>query len=275
MHTGKQIRMNRLWKHKRSLIIPFDHGIYSGREKGLEDPRKLAERIAKTGVDGILISPGILKQVASVIGDLGVMLRIDGGLTKYSMQADDYRTIYSVRDALKLGSDAVIVMTFVGTPYEHVSLQRLGETAADGDRFGVPVVAEVLPPALLENHFGRDMRAVPRLGETIAEEIAHVTRIGMEHGADIIKTRFEGSVSSFRETVKSCGVPVIVAGGPRTDNSDESLLRLAHNAILAGAAGIVFGRNVWQHPKLERMVKALAVIVHEEESVEKALRLLV
>jgi fructose-bisphosphate aldolase, class I len=274
MHIGKQIRINRLWKHKRSLIIPFDHGIYSGREKGLEDPRRLAEKIARTKADGILVSPGVLKQIAEVIGDLGIILRIDGGLTKYSVEAGDYRILYSVEDAVVLGADSVIVMTFVGTPFEPVSLERLGEIAAEGDRLGVPVTAEVLPPSLLQNHFGRDMHAVQRKGESTAEEIAHVTRIGVEHGADIIKTRFEGSVKSFRNAVTSCGVPVIVAGGPRTDDSDESLLRLAHNSVSAGAAGIVFGRNVWQHPNMDRMIDALSAVVHDDESVDKALLLL-
>jgi DhnA family fructose-bisphosphate aldolase class Ia len=32
MNTGKQIRLNRFWKHERTLIIPFDHGLHSGVE---------------------------------------------------------------------------------------------------------------------------------------------------------------------------------------------------------------------------------------------------
>ena len=69
-------------------------------------------------------------------------------------------------------------------------------------------------------------------------------------------------------------VLVIVAGGPKLGTTEESVLRLAHDSVRAGAAGIIFGRNVWQHPKMEKLINAICAIVHEEESVESARKLM-
>jgi DhnA family fructose-bisphosphate aldolase class Ia len=65
-----------------------------------------------------------------------------------------------------------------------------------------------------------------------------------------------------------------VAGGPLLGEGDEALLRLAADCVKADAHGIIFGRNVWQHPKMEKMIAALCAIVHEDESVRSALKLL-
>jgi DhnA family fructose-bisphosphate aldolase class Ia len=274
MNTGKQIRIHRFWKHERSLIIPFDHALHSGVVKGLEHPERLAEIVAASPADGILVTPGVLKKIAPIVKHLGVMLRIDGAFTTYTPEPGDYNSLYSVQDAVHLGADAVIVMTFVGTNYEQYSLTRLGQTAADGDFYGMPVVAEILPAALLNNHFNREMGAVYDEKESIVDHIMHISRIGMEHGADIIKTRYHGDSESFKKVVEMSGVPVIVAGGPKVDNTDEAFLQLIHDIVQSGAAGIVFGRNIWQHPNVEKIIRAIAVIVHENESVKNALKLL-
>ena len=118
------------------------------------------------------------------------------------------------------------------------------------------------------------MFASPGRGYDAGEETRNVCRIAAEAGADIIKTRYTGHVEQFRSVVQTCGAPVIVAGGPNTNGTDESLLQLAHDCIRAGAAGIVFGRNVWQHPRMERLIDAICAIVHDGETVAAAKKLL-
>jgi class I fructose-bisphosphate aldolase len=281
VQTGKQIRLRRLWKHRRAVFIPYDHGAYSGGVPGLEDPRRLTERIARTAADGILVTPGTLKQIASAVGDLAVILRLDGGVTKFSPELADYAEMAPVAEAARLGADAAIVFTFIGTPDERDSLKRLGATAIEADAWGLALIAEILPPALLANHFGRVQGDV-KVSDTVLEaQSVDAARLGSESGADIIKTRFTGNVAGFRRVLRSCGLPVIVAGGPplhgtsRPERGSEvRLLQLAYDAIRAGAAGIIFGRNVWQHPRMEKVIAALCAIVHDEESVESARKLL-
>ncbi len=273
MQTGKQIRLNKIWRHKRAVIVPFDHAAYSGPSEGIEDLRQLTERIAKTDADAILVNPGSLELIAPVLGGLSVILRLDGGFTKYSSAPADYRTMCPPENALSLGADAGIVFTFVGTAHETESLERLGRTAADASNIGLPLIAEILPPSLLNNHFGSTMFATPKKGN-VFEETLSVARIGAEAGADVIKTRYTGNVKQFREIVRQCGARVIVAGGPNLNGTDKQLLQLAFDCVQADAAGIIFGRNVWQHPKMESLIAALCAIVHEDETVSAALKLL-
>jgi fructose-bisphosphate aldolase / 2-amino-3,7-dideoxy-D-threo-hept-6-ulosonate synthase len=275
MHPGKTVRLQKLWKHKRNVLIPFDHANYSGPVPGIEDTLRLTERIAGTEADGILITPGVLKHVAQAVGDLGIILRIDGGFTKYSTEQRDYEELCSIEDAIRLGADAAIIFTFLNTDAEAVSARRLGKTAMEADRWGFPLVSEILPRALLNNHFGTNVFALKE-GTTpdVFEETRTAVRIGAEAGADVIKTRYTGNIDQFREIVRSAGARVIVAGGPLLGEGDEALLRLAADCVKADADGIIFGRNVWQHPKMEKLIAALCAIVHDDESVRNALKLL-
>lgn len=274
MHTGKEVRLRRIWKHKRAVIIPFDHGQYGGVPAGLEDPRALTERIAATDADAVLVTPRILESILPGLGQLGVILRLDGGFTKYTPVAGDYASVCSVEHAVRLGADAGIVFTFVGTEFDSASLQRLGSTAEQSDSWGLPLVSEVLAPSILNNHFERRIFSEHNRTKSDEEETQVVARIAVEHGADIIKTRYSGSVDSFRKVVSSCGAKVIVAGGPNTEKDDEALLRFASECVESGAAGIVFGRKVWQHPRMEKLVAALCAIVHRDEPVTSAMKLL-
>jgi fructose-bisphosphate aldolase/2-amino-3,7-dideoxy-D-threo-hept-6-ulosonate synthase len=275
MHPGKEVRLQKLWKHKRSVLIPFDHANYSGPVPGIEDTLRLTERIASTETDGILLTPGVLKHVAPVVGDLGIILRIDGGFTKYTTEQRDFEELCPIEDAVRLGADAVIIFTFLNTAAEAVSVKRLGRTAVDADHWGVPLVAEILPRSLLNNHFGTQM-FTPGQGSKpdLFDETRTAVRIGAEVGADVVKTRFTGDIEQFRAIVRSAGAKVIVAGGPLLGEGDEALLRLAAECVKAEADGIIFGRNVWQHPKMEKLIAALCAVVHEDESVRSAMKLL-
>jgi len=274
MTTGTTLRLRRIWKHERTVIIPFDHGQYGGVPDGLEYPERLTEQIASTPADAVLVTPGVLSRIAPFLGSLGVVLRLDGAFTKYSPSAGDYETVCTVPDAVRLGADAGIVFTFVGTEFDAASLARLGGVSQEAEQWGLPLASEVLAPSLLDNHFERKIFKAAG-GESLEEETTTVARIAAEHGAQIVKTRYSGSIDAFKRTVETCGAKVIVAGGPvGADKSDEGLLKLAHDTVQAGAAGIVFGRSVWQSPNMKKLIQALCAIVHEGATVASASKLL-
>src|SRR6266581_4595305 len=50
-----------------------------------------------------------------------------------------------------------------------------------------------------------------------------------ELGADVVKTLYTGSPDTFREVVRGCPVPVVVAGGPKLD-SDRAALEMVEGA---------------------------------------------
>ncbi len=274
MVTGKEVRMQRIWKHRRAVIVPYDHGGFGGPQAGIEDLLRLTERLARTKADGILVSAGILPHIAPAVGQLGIVARLDGGFTRFATDVSDYEQLWSVSDAVTLGADAAIVFTFVGTSVERHSLHRLGAAAVDAHARGVPLISEIIPPSLLNNHFGMTIFPKPSKNANISEEISRTIRIGAEAGADIIKTRYNGNPDQFRRAVKACPAKVIVAGGPLASGSDDAVLELAAECVQAEADGIIFGRTVWQHPKMEKLIAALCAIVHEEDSVTHARKLL-
>ncbi len=49
---------------------------------------------------------------------------------------------------------------------------------------------------------------------------------------------------------------------------------MIRGAIDAGGKGVAIGRNVFQHEDPTRMTKAIAAIVHRDQSVEEAMMIL-
>ena len=72
--------------------------------------------------------------------------------------------------------------------------------------------------------------------------------------------------------MRTARVPVLVRGGGRI--SDEEVLRITAEVLAAGAAGLVYGRNVIQHDDPTAMTRALAALVHEHATADAALALL-
>jgi len=79
----------------------------------------------------------------------------------------------------------------------------------------------------------------------------------VEFGADLIKTVY---VEQFDQLTKIVPVPVLALGGAKTSRPVEAF-EIAYRAIQKGAAGVVFGRNVFQAKKPEAFLEALIAVV--------------
>ncbi len=268
---GKQIRLRRFFRHGRTVIIPMDHPMYGGPVPGLEDPASIVEKIAKTEADGILISPWLIQRVSDVAKQLAICARLDGGNSSLGKHIDQACNVVSVEQALQFGAEMVAVNIFVGGDNEPDMFKKLGDTAMDCERWGMPLLAEMIPSSALEHHYGRQAKG--KKDPTKEDPVEIVTRMGAEYGGDMIKTIFSGNIDEFKRVIKHATVPVVVAGGPKT-GSDSEFLTMVKDCMQAGAAGITMGRNVWQRPRIEGMIAALCAIVHHDASVKEALGLL-
>jgi DhnA family fructose-bisphosphate aldolase class Ia len=81
-----------------------------------------------------------------------------------------------------------------------------------------------------------------------------------ELGADLIKTEYSGDPDSMRTVVRSCPVPILVLGGSRS-GSDEDVLRVARDIAKTGAAGVFFGRNVFQAENMLRLIQQIRAVL--------------
>ena len=147
----------------------------------------------------------------------------------------------TVEQAVRLGADGVVVNATIGAPHETAELEKVGTVASEARTWGVPLLAEMLSQRMMDNHMDFSGNGDGGLPVDIANEVSMASRIGVELGADAIKTRYPGDPDSFRRIVKSVGRPVLVAGGPRRDTGLQSTLRLVDEVLEAGASGLVFG----------------------------------
>ena len=271
MSIGKTLRMRRLMRTGRVLIVAVDHGNAAGVVPGLEDPVEVIKMAAQAGADGILVTPGILEQAIDAVGDLAIILRIDGCVS--ILGSGPMQLFSSVEQAVRLGVDGVVVNATIGASHETAELEKVGIVASEGRTWGLPVLAEMLSQRMMDDHMDFSGNGDGGLPVDIANEVSMASRIGAELGADAIKTRYPGDPDSFRKIVKSAGRPVLVAGGPRRDAGLQSTLCLVDEVMEAGASGLVFGRIVWQYPEPMAMIRALSAMVHDDATVEEAFEL--
>ncbi|MCD6237903.1 MAG: fructose-bisphosphate aldolase [Thermotogae bacterium] len=255
-------RMYRIFKEDgKTLIVAMDHGSVMNVFPDLLETKKVLGSIVTNGVDAFLTTFGIVKNFWKVLKDTGIILRIDGGVSSIPAENKDYNQLFSVEDALRLGADAVACMGMPGTTYESRTLSYLSEIVADAHKWQVPVMAEMIPGGFMK----RELHT--------PENITISSRIGVELGADFIKTEYSGDTKSFKNMVEGVYKPIVVLGGAKSDDP-ASLLRMVKEAIDSGASGVAIGRNIWGYPDPGKITAALRGIVHENKSVEEALNIL-
>ena len=100
-------------------------------------------------------------------------------------------------------------------------------------------------------------------------KIRPLVRQAVELGADIIKADPTDDVSEYHKVIEvASGIPVLVRGGGRA--TDQEILVRTKNLLDQGALGIVYGRNVIQHPNPAGMTRALMGVVHQDWTPERA-----
>jgi class I fructose-bisphosphate aldolase len=247
---------------RKQLVVAMDHGRAMGAVAGLEDPGRVIDTVVEAGADAIMTSFGVVKRYRDrLIGRVPTFLRLDGGPSLYRedwLRNTEWSLLHEVDDARALGVDGVCTMVFMGAEVETQTLEITAEVAGECLSDGLPLMVEALPcPG----------ERIPDPND--ADAMASASRLGFEHGADVVKTYATGSAASFRKVTACCPVPVLIAGGPKMD-SERAVLQVVRDTLDAGARGVVFGRNIWQSPHPARMIKALRHLIHEDGTVEGA-----
>ena len=88
--------------------------------------------------------------------------------------------------------------------------------------------------------------------------IRKTCRIVCELGADAIKTFYTGI--RFAQIVEGTPIPILALGAEKTEREIDAL-ELAHQAVQAGARGVVFGRNVLQAHDPGQFLRGLKEVV--------------
>jgi len=248
---GKRIRMERIFdrQSKNTVIVPMDHGVTVGPIPGLEDLVKAVDDVAKGGADAVLMHKGMVQYGHRGYGsDVGLIIHLNGG-SSVAPDPNNKVLVTTVKEAIRLGADAVSIHINVGADKEHKMLHDLGMVAEDCNAYGMPLLAMMYPR-------GKEIK-----DSNDVKYVKHVARLGAELGADIIKTLYTGDKKTFKEVVEGCPAPIVIAGGPKMDTEAE-LLKMIEDAIDCGAKGVSIGRNVFQAKDRVDITRKICKIVH-------------
>jgi len=252
MDWGMENRLSRMiQKDGHCLFIPIDHGYFQGPTHNLEEPGKTCAPLMPYA-DALFVSRGVLRACIPPNGTVPIILRVSGGASMVGHDLADNGLITSMEEALRLNVSAVGVSVFVGSDYERQGLLNLAKLADEGERYGMPVMAVTA--------VGKE------LNKREARYLALASRICAELGARIVKTYW---CEDFQKVTRGCPVPVVIAGGPHTENERE-VFDFVSDGMEKGAIGVNLGRNIWQNQYPVAMAQALRAIIHEGVGPDKA-----
>ena len=253
-------RLNHIFRSDgRALIVSMDHGLVDGPKKGLEHPEETLAGVITGGADAILTSYGIARMFARELAQVGLIVRTDGGATSLTTNFGPGALTLNVEQAIRVDADALAVSAFPGSAQEKSSLENLAQVIQAAHQWDMPVMAETVPGGF---DSPPELRTV--------QSIALAARVGAEMGADWIKCPY---APGMENVTKTCFVPVVILGGAKRGAENEMLAEIKR-AMDEGASGVAIGRNIWQFENPTAMTRAVAAILHENATVEQALRLL-
>ncbi|GAA0721687.1 fructose-bisphosphate aldolase/2-amino-3,7-dideoxy-D-threo-hept-6-ulosonate synthase [Halorubrum trapanicum] len=256
MTAGLSARLDRISTNDQFLIVPMDHGITMGAVEGLVDIESTIDGVTGGGADAVLTQRGIAERVHENKNGAGYIVHLNGSTT-IGPDESDKRVTGTVEDAVRAGADAVSFHINVGSEYEPNQIEELAELTADAERLGLPVLAMA---------YARG----PGVDSTDPESLGHAVRLAEELGADVVKTGYSGDGDSFERVTESTRLPVVIAGGSK--GTDRETVEMVRGAMDGDAAGVSMGRSIFQHDDPEGIARAVSAVVHDDASVEEALR---
>lgn len=249
MDWGLKNRLSRIIKADgRTVMLAVDHGYFLGPTSGLEDAGKTIKPIL-SHADALMPTRGILRTSVDPTTETPIVLRVSGGNSILSELSNEGITV-AMEDAMRLNVAAVALSIYVGSPNEHQTILNLTKLVDQGHRYGIPVLA------------------VTAVGKEMARDARYLAlccRIAAELGAHFVKTYY---CDGFEKVVKTCPVPLVMAGGKKLPEYDA--LELTHSAIKRGAAGVDMGRNIFQSASPVAMIQAVRSVVHDGATPKQA-----
>ena len=258
----------------RCINIAMDLGVFGARafSNGIENLPEALSKIAGAGPEVIQVNPGGLRTLvdAGLSDAVTVALRLD------------VTNVYEPR-VVEKAWDTAHPNTLADAEHPSVGCVVLNLLELDGNSaLQEQCVANIQEIGALARARGISLMVEPLVMSTNPEggissvgdpeKIATLVRQAVELGADIIKVDPCEPMERFSEIVEIADpIRVLVRGGGKV--TTRELLERTRVAIDVGARGVVYGRNVVQHPHPETLIAALAAIVHDDASLKDALAL--
>jgi DhnA family fructose-bisphosphate aldolase class Ia len=274
----KQARLHRLFnpRTRRCFDVAVDHGFFNEPSflAGIEDMPAVVRLLAAARPDAIQLTAGQAHHLQGLAAERkpALVLRTDVA-NVYGRELP--RLLYSriIEDAalqaVRLDAACMVVNLFRIPDQPELAdqcVQNILRLKPQADHYGLPLMVEPLV-------FRPNAQAGGYMVDGDPEKIIPLVRQAVELGADIIKADPTDDVAQYHRVVAVAGgIPVLVRGGGRA--SEREILARTAGLLAQGAAGIVYGRNIIQHPRPAGITRALMAVVHDGATVEAALALI-
>jgi class I fructose-bisphosphate aldolase len=268
-------RMNRLFASSgKCFDVAIDHGFFNELAflSGIESMDKAIETIVAANPDAIQLT----------VGQAEILQRIPGKQKPSLVLRTDVANVYgqklprflfsklienAVDQAVRLDAGCVVVNLLLLPEQPELYAQcidNICKLKPECDRTGMPLMIE---PLVMQSND----KAGGYMVDGDIKKILPLVRQARELGADIIKADPCDNVSEYHKIIEAAGVPVLPRGGGRAP--DREIFSRTVELIKQGSSGIVYGRNVIQHPNPRGMTEAFMAIVHKGAGVEEALKI--
>jgi DhnA family fructose-bisphosphate aldolase class Ia len=271
----KQARLNRLFNAEsgRCFDVAVDHGFFNQASflQGIESMPEVIRTLVNANPDAIQLSVGQARHLQAIPGKAkpALVLRTDtANVYGRSLPTTRISTLIDepMLHAVRLDAACVCVNLFLipGAPDVYAQcIDNIVRLKTQSDHYAMPMMVEPLVFRPNEEKGGYEVDGDP-------EKIVPLVRQAVELGADVLKADPTDDPSEYHRVVQTAGgVPLLVRGGGRVP--DRELLERTAALLQQGVQGIVYGRNIIQHPQPAGITRALMAMVHRNASVEEAL----
>lgn len=259
---GKADLLSKILPGGRGVWIPIDHGVSDYPVEGLKDIESTIKSLISAGVDAIIAHKGVVGHYHKLCEntETSMIIHLSASTRHGGSQATNKVLVGSVDEVRKRGGVGVSCQVNMGSEKEPEMMERMGEISRQALLEGLPM-------------FGMVYARGPNLNimeDDVTKGNAHAVRLAFELGCDAAKTVWTGDKESFTEIANAVPIPILVAGGPSTGDS-RAILTMIRDALDSGASGVCMGRQIFGHPQVESIAKAIVMLVHQDASVDEAI----
>jgi len=274
MYQSTKVRLNRMFNESgKCLDVAVDHGVFNEYDflDGLEHMESVVRSLVNAGPDAIQTNYGQSDILQRIPGKSkpALVMRVDYG-NPYNAQT--HKVMFSelqneeepILEALRMDASCIVVNLLLvpGEPALHrASLRNISRLRGVCDRYGMPMMIEPLVMKGNDSRGGYQVDGNKKL-------VVPLVRQARELGADVIKADPTDHVEDYHEVVEAARCPVLVRGGGKADLKD--LFVRSYGYLQQGAMGLVYGRNIYQHPNPSQIVKAFMHMIHKGATPEEA-----
>ncbi len=262
----------------RCFDVAVDHGFFNEPAflNGIEDMQRVISTLVEANPDAIQLTIGMAPVLQAIPGKAkpALVLRVDTA-NVYGKQLPSHlfsRMIgNTVEQAVRLDAACLCVNLLQvpepsGAGYnaelQAECIENITHLKPECERYGMPLMVEPLI-------FRPNQEAGGYEAEGDIQKIIALVRQAVELGADVVKADPCNDVREYQRVIEvASGCPILVRGGSKA--SERELVQRTVELMRQGASGIVYGRNIIQHPAPVKMVRALMAIVHEGINAEQA-----